>query len=814
MTLASARRLTSALYLSVVFVLSAPFVTAQSQLQLDGRVTDPGKAGVAGAAVTLIARDNRSRATVTTAGDGNFRFDHVAAGDYLIEVRAPGFAKTVKAVSIKSANERLDVALDVAALNDGVVVTASGTAQSVDEVSKAVTVIDMRQIELRDEYSVLETLRAAPGVRVVQQGGPGAFASVRIRGLRSFDTGVLVDGLRFRDAADTQGSANGFINELNVVSLDRVEVLRGSGSSLYGSNAIGGVVNLVTDSGGGRLRGQAQLEGGGLGLFRGRGAVAGGAMGDRLFYSAGLSQLNVTGGLDGDDRTRQTGLQGLLGYHFTPNVTMSGRVYANDAFAALNESPAAAPGFAPPPSGALVRAVPLDRDEQRRVEARGIPLTPGNYNRGDANFIPDLNDPDNRRKSDFFTGALNFTQRLNDSASYRLSYHRVDVNRSFLDGPRGLGAFGEPAFTSISDFAGDVDTFTSRVDLRLGGANLLTAGYEFERESYGDFSTDESPAPPRGSLDILQRSHAFFAQNQTRLLADRLQLSLAFRLQGFDLSAPRFVGGAPRYVGVSFDAPPNAYTGDGSMAYLFRSTNTKLRAHVGNGYRAPSLFERFGAGFFGGDFTPFGDPRMKPERSIAVDGGIDQTFLRGRARVSATYFYTRLQNIIDFGPTPPGDPFGRPFGGYLNLGGGLARGVELSAEISPAPSTSLFASYTYTNADQRAPNATGRLAVPGVSDHLFTLVATQRVGRRVDVTFDLSAVSDYSPSFPSPSFDTLYVFDGYVKADLVAAYTLPIDDRLSLRIYGKVENVFDRAYTESGFRAPGAFFIGGAAFRF
>jgi vitamin B12 transporter len=819
MTLSYLRHFTPALYLSLVFAITAPLVSAQSSLQLDGRVTDPDKSGVAGAAVTLIARDNRSRATVTTAGDGSFRFERVAAGDYLIEVRASGFAKSAKAVSIKSnegksVNERLDIALDVAALNDGVVVTASGTAQSVDEVSKAVTVIDARQIELRDEYSVLETLRAAPGVRVVQQGGPGAFASVQIRGLRSFDTGVLIDGLRFRDAADTQGSANGFISELNVLSLERVEVLRGSGSSLYGSNAIGGVVNLVTDSGGGRLRGQAQLEGGGLGLFRGRGAVAGGAMHDRLFYSAGLSQVNVTDGVDGDDRARQTSLQGLLGYHFTPNVTLSGRVFANDAFTALNESPAAAPGFAPPPPGSLVRAIPLNLDEQRRVEARGVPLTPDNYNRGDANFIPGLNDPDNRRKSNFFSGALNFTQRLNDRASYRLSYHRVDVNRSFLDGPRGLAEFSD--FTSISDFAGDVDTFTSRVDLRLGGANLLTAGYEFERESYGDFSTDESPAPPRGSLDIRERSHTFFAQNQTRLLADRLQLSLAFRLQGFDLSAPRFSGGAPRYVGVSFDAPPNAYTGDGSAAYLFRATNTKLRAHVGNGYRGPSLFERFGAFFFGGDFTPIGDPRLEPERSIAVDGGIDQTFLRGRARVSATYFYTRLQNIINFGSLPPNDPFGRFFAGYLNLGGGLARGVELSAEISPTPSTSLFASYTYTNADQRSPNAAGRLAVPDVSDHLFTLVATQRVGRRIDVTFDLSAVSDYSPSFPTPTFDrdSLYVFDGYVKADLVAGYTLPIDERLSLRLYGKVENVFDRSYTESGFRAPGAFFIGGAAFRF
>ena len=814
MTPAYARRVPPALSFFLLFTLCAPFVPAQSSTQLSGRVTDPNNAGVSGAAVTLIARDNRLRTTAVTAGDGSYRFERIGAGEYLLEARAPGFAKTVKAVSVKSGGESLDIALDVDAINDDVIVTASGTAQSVDEVSKAVTVIDARQIELRNEYSILETLRTAPGLRVVQQGGPGAFARIQIRGLRSYDTGILVDGLRFRDAADTQGSANGYINELNVVSCERVEVLRGSGSSLYGSHAIGGVVNLVTDQGGGQLRGQAQFEGGSLGLFRGRGNVAGGALDDRLFYSAGVSQLNVTDGVDGDDRTRQTSLQGLLGVHITPNVTLSGRIYANDAFLALNDSPANAPGFVAPPAGTRVRAIELDRDEQRRIEARGIPLTATNYNRGNANFIPNLNDPDNRRDSGFFSGALNFTQRLNTNVSYRLNYHRVDADRSFLDGPRGVGAFGEPAFTSISDFASDIDTFTARADLRLGGANLLTAGYEFERESYGDFSSDESPNPPRGSLDITQRSHAFFAQNQTRLFDDRLQLSLAFRLQDFDLSAPRFGGGAPRYAGLTFDTPPRAYTGDGSVAWFFKSTNTKLRAHAGNGYRSPSLYERFGAGFFGGSFTAFGDPRLKSERSIAVDGGVDQTLLRGRVRLSATYFYTRLQNIINFGSLAPADPFNRPFGGYLNIAGGLARGVELSAQISPTRATDLFASYTYTNADQRSPNAAGYLTIPGASDHIFTLVATQRIGKRFDVTFDLSAVSDYSPSFPSPSFNTLYIFDGYVKADLGAGYSLPINDRHSLRFYGKVDNTLNRTYFESGFRTPKAAFTGGMSYRF
>ena len=82
---------------------------------------------------------------------------------------------------------------------------------------------------------------------------------------------------------------------------------------------------------------------------------------------------------------------------------------------------------------------------------------------------------------------------------------------------------------------------------------------------------------------------------------------------------------------MAFPSPTPAYTGDASVAYLFRKTGTKLRAHVGRGYRAPSLFERFGTGFdpvYG--YSVYGDPRLKPEHSTSLDGGIDQTFLQGR----------------------------------------------------------------------------------------------------------------------------------------------------------------------------------------
>ena len=90
------------------------------------------------------------------------------------------------------------------------VITAQGTAQPVDEVSKAITVVDQKEIDDRDESTIAEALRTVPGLRVQQLGGPGSFTSIKTCGLRNEDTAVLIDGLRFRDAGAIQGDASGF----------------------------------------------------------------------------------------------------------------------------------------------------------------------------------------------------------------------------------------------------------------------------------------------------------------------------------------------------------------------------------------------------------------------------------------------------------------------------------------------------------------------------------------------------------------------------------------------------------------------------
>ena len=266
-------------------------------------------------------------------------------------------------------------------------------------------------------------------------------------------------------------------------------------------------------------------------------------------------------------------------------------------------------------------------------------------------------------------------------------------------------------------------------------------------------------------------------------------------------------------------APPSAFTGDGSIAYLFRSSGTKLRAHVGNGYRAPSLYERFGTYYSSFGYSTYGDPRLRPDRSIACDGGIDQTFWNSRVRASATYFYTRLQEVIIFdfsGAIEPGtDPFGR-FGGYRNSGGGLARGVEFSVTLAPTRSLDLMASYTYTNADQSQPIVPGVLRSFVIPDNMWTLVVTQHFGQRFFINFNYSASSNYlAPLLDYSTFtNRAYQFGGYQRADIGASYEFPMRDREHVRLYVKLGNVFDQDYYEAGYRTPGLNAVGGLQFNF
>lgn len=764
-----------------------------------GRVVDPTGGVVTGASVRLYSRTQDLQYTVQSGPRGEFRFERLPLGRYLVEARTESLDQASPvAVDLLERNvEDLEIRLEVKGLAARVLVTASSTPLSTQEAGKAMDVIGADELARRGEITLSEAIRLTPGIRVQQLGGPGSFVRVLTRGLRAYDTSITIDGLRMRDAAAVQADATAFIGDLLVVNSDRIEVLRGSGSSLYGSNAIGGVINVVTDQGGGPLRGEVSAEGGGLGLFRGLAKFSGGARENRLQYSAGVSHLNVNGGIDGIESVSNTGAQGFFQWRPAATAALSVRLMGNSSTTGQTSNPMAAPTSNLPAGAGLVPAIALAPSQIRLLE-QGRPA-----DWGVATFAPNLYDPDSTRPGDFVSSMLSWTQQVTGRVSYRLGWHRFDSTRDYRNGPAGAGY--QPMFNSSNYFGGRYDTIQARTDLALARTHLVSAGYEWELEDYDNWARDWNPSAAMrvdARARIVQSSHAAFVQDQARFFSDRLLVNLSGRIQSFSLDRPTFEGGAPQYQGVVLQAPARAYTGDASLAYLVPSSSTKLRAHVGNGYRAPSLYERLGTSFFFGEFSPYGDPRLRPERTIAADFGFDQYFATDRYRLGATYFYTRLQEIIGFGSTP-NDPFGR-WGGYVNTGGGLARGVEISGEARPVRSVVVQASYTYTNADERNSILTdGTVRAIRVLPHAFTAIATYQATRRLQFTADFLAGSEYtSGTFFVGTGTRPYLFPGPRKLDLAASYTVPLSDRTSLRFFARAENLTNQRYFEDGFRTP------------
>jgi len=796
--------------MAALFLFCCADVRAQV---LTGIVSDPEGRPVAEARLELTPRGGGVPRVVESDDSGAYQFERLPAGGYLLEAAAADHElRRTLAVDHQGADQTLDVQLELVAQRTEVVVSSTFGPETVFESAKAVDVVTADEIERRNEFTLGEALRHLPGIRIKQQRGPGGFTKVQVRGQRNQDTALLIDGFRFRDAAGTQGDATAFYQDMNIVDASRVELLRGSGSSLYGTNAMAGVVNIVSDPGGGRPHGELRAEGGGLGFLRGTARAGGGAFDNQLLYSGGFSHVNVTDGVDGFDPHRNTSGHGFAKAFVNPKSSLSGRIWASDVFSALNESPTLpAEVVANHPASGPIPARGLAPDQVARF-ARGESFNPGN-----ATFVPAFNDPDTRRTSAFLAYAVAFEQRPSPNVSWRASYSGVDTRRSFRDGPAGRSAF-DPAFSSIARQEGRTDTLQLRGDIRRD-VHHVTGGYEFEQESFSNFDTDENPdlsLRPNASAEVELRSNALFAQDQMRLLDGRLQIALSGRAQLFSLSTPTFSGTTNPYRGVAVDSPETALTGDVAAAYFFRESGTKFRAHFGNAYRAPSNYERFGSSFFFGEFNFWGDPRLSPERSTSIDFGIDQWLADDKLKVSATVFYTDLSETIvfDFGfIDSETDPFHRR-GGYRNLGGALARGVEFSASAKPSRATTLTANYTYSNSDSDTPTVPGTdfRQMLGVSDHLVNLTAMQRIGRRLDVTFDLFWASDYPLRLFGAS--ERLVFDGPLKADAVVSYTIPLADGPDLRFYGKIENLLDRTYFEDGFQTPGAWGVGGLEIRF
>jgi vitamin B12 transporter len=199
-----------------------------------------------------------------------------------------------------------------------VAITATRITQPISQIGTTITVVHDKQIQDQKIQQVSDALREVPGVVVSQSGGAGTNTDVSIRGASSSQTLVLLDGVEVNSA--TAGSFD--FSNLTTDNLSRVEVLRGAGGSLYGSSAIGGVINVLSQEGTGAPRFSLLADGGNWETSRTI-ATATGALG-KLGYSSTISYF-VTNGYE-PINSAYDNLSGVwrLDYHLTENTTLRG----------------------------------------------------------------------------------------------------------------------------------------------------------------------------------------------------------------------------------------------------------------------------------------------------------------------------------------------------------------------------------------------------------------------------------------------------------------------------------------------------------
>lgn len=602
-----------------------------------------------------------------------------------------------------------------------IVITATRSPLAVTQAGSAISVITSEEIAKESPKSMADVLRRVPGLSVSETGGPGGTTSVRIRGGEARHTLVLIDGIRVNDPSAGAGEFD-FAN-LVATDIERIEVLRGPQSALYGSDAMGGVINVITRKGKGAPRFSTSVEGGSYGTKAGRAAVSG--------SSGPVSYAFSATGYDAAGFSR-------YGYRI-------GRI-ENTRFWPLENDGAQRLGA----SGRVTVALSPDAE----LEIGGYTSYNGaQYDAGWGEY-PDTPSQSQQRLYEGHTRltAYAFGGLLKNTVLFAANR----TNRHYRD----VSYFGSPAITSWSNtgYVGDRVSAEYQGDLKLGAFGLLTFGAKAERERFTSKSRDVLPfsGPWRETNDASRTTRSLFALHQFTLF-ENLHLSLGGRFDDIE-------------DGDSFG------TWRATAAYEVPNSDMKLRASVGTGAKAPSLFQQFD--------PLYGSPDLRPEHSVGFDVGIDQRLLDDRLLLSATFFANRFRDLIDFAFDPAACTPSQPYGCYVNVARARTSGVELAADVDVIPSLlRVKAVYTHLEAFDRETNL--RLARRPQDEGRLGLIVTPMAGLSIEP----------SVVFVGKRFSSTGEKDElqpYARFDVYADYK--INDTFS--VYARAENITDARYQD------------------
>src|SRR5687767_10285898 len=242
------------MYRILAFALSAVILVSSlgtaswsqtNQVTLSGQVIDQTKAVIRGAVVTLRQKSAGLERRMITDDSGSFRFEQIAQGNYLLTVAGAGFsAVTQELLFSNGPNHTIEITLRPGTISEKVTVTATRTEALTTDTAVPVSVVDRAELERQTLTSIGDLFRNLPGTSVANE-GPFQVRP-RIRGLDSNRVLILVDGERLNNARTSTSNSGIEIGLVDIDQIERVEVARGSGSVLYGTDALGGTINIIT----------------------------------------------------------------------------------------------------------------------------------------------------------------------------------------------------------------------------------------------------------------------------------------------------------------------------------------------------------------------------------------------------------------------------------------------------------------------------------------------------------------------------------------------------------------------------------------
>lgn len=756
----------------LLLVLVAAEFSAGQSFTLKGKITSAENGAPIHGATIIIAYN----LVAYSNAEGYYAITQLSSGKYQIKISSLGFKSFSMEIEITS-DEVKDFTLTPSAIElDEVVVSTNRTENYLRNSPFAESLVGKEEIQIRSTLSLPDILQNEPGVSLLRDGVWGT--EVSIRGLNRENIITLIDGSRIATSTDVAAR----LSMIDLNDVERVEVIKGASSSIYGSGATGGIVNIITKSP--QLYDRFSLNGNVITEYNTVNDLS--VFGGSLYSGSSFWSTKLSGSYRKANNTQ------------TPGGELKNSQFEDYSF-----------------SGSL-SIFPIDNHKLKidyqlfRADNVGIP---------GSSVFPEqalVTYPYERRE---LISAGYEIQNIS-KAFYKLSakYSYQLINRDVENIPYIVQNFaasgGNPARrVSVLKITPSADHKNNNATLQgnfwLFDSHNLVAGidywdrsYKGERERYqlievldsagnvvstSSIITGEIPVP-----NSKYRSLGIFAQDEFKLFDDKLSTTLGLRYDYINITAEKTFN--PVYTitnGVLNTNPPNqkviwdstdtnnsSYSANLGFIYSIIS-NLDLTLGLGSSFRSPSLEERFQY-IDQGSVVRIGNPELNPEKGQSIDFGVRH--YSDNLKIITNFFYSYFNDLV---AEVPGIYEERNALIKTNIGEARIYGFDFSADYNFQGNFVFYTTASYVKGDDITED--GNLPnIPPLNG---------RIGFRLPV-FDFLR-TDISSTIFAEQND---VAEGEVTTPGYAVFNLLINTHpikfssISFRIYSGVENIFDKAY--------------------